>query len=138
MAARPATLLAVFIICWRSSPVPGGQPHQPERGADHGANLRDRRSKAFGASSRTLAGQFIVQENLVITLAGGVLAFFLSLMVLKFLSASGQIPHLIAEPNIRVFLYGLALAVAFGLVSGVYPAWKMSRLDPVHALNGGF
>lgn len=93
--------------------------------------------KAFGASSRTLAGQFIV-ENLVITLAGGILAFGISLIVLRVLSASGQIPHLIAQPNVRVFLYGLALAVAFGLVSGVYPAWKMSRLDPVHALNGGF
>jgi putative ABC transport system permease protein len=93
--------------------------------------------KAFGASSRTLAGQFIV-ENLVVTLAGGALAFVVSLGVLRFLSASGQIPHLIVQPNIRLFLYGLTLAVAFGLVSGVYPAWKMSRLDPVHALNGGF
>ncbi len=93
--------------------------------------------KAFGASSRTLAGQFIV-ENLVVTLAGGALAFIVSLGVLRFLSASGQIPHLIVQPNIRLFLYGLTLAVAFGLVSGVYPAWKMSRLDPVHALNGGF
>jgi putative ABC transport system permease protein len=24
----------------------------------------------------------------------------------------------------------------FGLLSGLIPAWKMSRLDPVHALKG--
>jgi putative ABC transport system permease protein len=27
-------------------------------------------------------------------------------------------------------------ATVFGLLSGVIPAWKMSRLDPVHALKG--
>jgi len=29
------------------------------------------------------------------------------------------------------------LALAFGLVSGVYPAWRMSRMHPVAALKGG-
>jgi putative ABC transport system permease protein len=38
--------------------------------------------------------------------------------------------------NYRVFLYGLGTAVFFGLFSGVYPAWKMSRLHPVQALKG--
>jgi putative ABC transport system permease protein len=27
--------------------------------------------------------------------------------------------------------------VVFGLISGVYPAWRMSRLNPVQALKGG-
>jgi len=31
----------------------------------------------------------------------------------------------------------MAFAVAFGLISGVYPAWRMSRLNPVQALKGG-
>ena len=30
----------------------------------------------------------------------------------------------------------LASALVFGALSGVYPAWRMSRLHPVHALKG--
>jgi putative ABC transport system permease protein len=35
-----------------------------------------------------------------------------------------------------VFLYGFLLTLFFGVLSGVYPAWKMSRLHPVDALKG--
>jgi putative ABC transport system permease protein len=38
---------------------------------------------------------------------------------------------------VAVALWGLLLAVVFGVVSGVYPAWRMSRLNPVLALKGG-
>jgi putative ABC transport system permease protein len=38
--------------------------------------------------------------------------------------------------DLAVFGYGLLIATVFGLLSGVIPAWKMSRLDPVHALKG--
>jgi putative ABC transport system permease protein len=92
--------------------------------------------KAFGASSGTLVGQFLV-ENVVITLAGGLLAFALSQVVLSALSSSGLIQYADLRVNYRVFLYGLGIATVFGLVSGVYPAWKMSRLDAVVALKGG-
>ena len=38
--------------------------------------------------------------------------------------------------NLRVFGYAILLIVFFGVFSGVYPAWKMSRLHPVVALRG--
>lgn len=91
--------------------------------------------KAFGASSRTLVVQFIV-ENLVVTILGGVAGFVLSAVALAALNASGLIPYAHFAMNHRVFLYGLGLAVFFGLLSGVYPAWRMSRLNPVAALKG--
>jgi putative ABC transport system permease protein len=47
------------------------------------------------------------------------------------------IPNAVFDINLRIFLYGMLLAALFGLVSGVYPAWRMSRMQPVNALRGG-
>ncbi|HEV8629262.1 MAG TPA: ABC transporter permease [Thermoanaerobaculia bacterium] len=91
--------------------------------------------KAFGASSWTLVGQFVV-ESLVLSLLGGALGVLLSGIVLWALNGSGLIPYAQLTLNPRVFLWGLAFSAAFGLLSGVYPAWRMSRLHPVEALRG--
>ncbi len=91
--------------------------------------------KSFGASSWTLVGQFVV-ENVVLTLLGGALGFVLSRFILQFITNSGWFPYAEFHLNVRVFLGGLGLAIIFGLFSGVYPAWKMSRLNPVQALKG--
>jgi putative ABC transport system permease protein len=92
--------------------------------------------KAFGASSRTLVGQFVV-ENVVLTAIGGTIGFILSVFVLKALSSTELVPYLDFDVNLRIFGYGMLLAIGFGIVSGVYPAWRMSRLHPVNALRGG-
>ena len=92
--------------------------------------------KAFGAPSRTLVGQFLV-ENVLLTLIGGAIGFLLSIFVLRGIAQSGLLAYAQFTVNLRVFAYGVALAVVFGLISGVYPAWRMSRLNPVQALKGG-
>jgi putative ABC transport system permease protein len=91
--------------------------------------------KAFGASTRTLVGQFVV-ENVALTIVGGLIGFVLSRLVLDALTRSGFLAYARFDLNPRVFLYGLGLAVFFGVLSGVYPAWRMSRLHPVEALRG--
>ncbi|MFN0124396.1 MAG: ABC transporter permease [Blastocatellia bacterium] len=91
--------------------------------------------KAFGASSWTLTLQFVI-ENVVLTLLGGVIGFALSLWVLRVIEQSGLIPYARFGFNYRIFLYGLSLALFFGLFSGAWPAWRMSRLHPVEALKG--
>ena len=92
--------------------------------------------RAFGASSRTLVMQFIV-ENVILTLIGGVIGFLLAIVALQALSAVDFIPHAVFDVNFRIFMYGIGLAAIFGVISGVYPAWRMSRLHPVTALRGG-
>ncbi len=91
--------------------------------------------KAFGASSRTLVVQFVV-ENLALTVIGGLIGFLLAGLVLRAINESGLIPYAELTLNARIFMWGVALAVAFGLLSGVYPAWRMSRVHPVVALKG--
>jgi putative ABC transport system permease protein len=92
--------------------------------------------KAFGASSLTLVGQFVI-ENVLLSLVGGAIGFVGAFLVLQAIAQSGIIPHAEFHFNYRIFLYGFGTAVFFGLFSGVYPAWKMSRLHPVQALQGG-
>jgi len=91
--------------------------------------------KAFGASSRTLVGQFVV-ENVVLTLIGAGIGLVVAGAVLSAVNASGAIPYSDLHLNFRIFLYGLGIALFFGLFSGVYPAWRMSKLHPVQALRG--
>jgi putative ABC transport system permease protein len=91
--------------------------------------------KAFGASSRQLVWQFVV-ENVLLCLAGGVLGLLFATVALSWLERSGLIPYLQVHVNLAVFGWGLLLAIVFGLLSGVIPAWKMSRLHPVQALKG--
>jgi len=92
--------------------------------------------KAFGASSATLVGQFIV-ENILLSLIGGALGLIGAYLVLGAIERAGFIAYAEFSLNVRIFGYGFALAVFFGLLSGIYPAWRMSRLHPAFALRGG-
>lgn len=101
-----------------------------ERGPEIGVR------RAFGASSRALVMQFVV-ENIILTVIGGVIGFLLAIVVLAALARIDFIPYAVFDVNLRIFLYGVGMAALFGIISGVYPAWRMSRLHPVTALRGG-
>ena len=88
--------------------------------------------KSFGASTRTLVGQFVA-ENVLLTLLGAAVSLPLSWGIL----ALDQNVHLDVGVLIRTYFYGFLLTLFFGLLSGAYPAWRMARLHPVRALTGG-
>ncbi len=91
--------------------------------------------KAFGASSVTLIGQFLV-ENVIITLLGGAIGLVLAVIVLEMFNSSGFIPFGQFSINIRIFVYSLLVCLFFGVFSGVYPAYRMSKMHAVEALRG--
>lgn len=90
--------------------------------------------KAFGASSKTLVYQFIV-ENLILTFLGGFIGIVLSIVVIYIFNDSQMIPNINLGFNFKVLGYSLLACLFFGLISGVYPAWRMSRLNVVKALK---
>ncbi|MEP7323490.1 MAG: ABC transporter permease [Saprospiraceae bacterium] len=92
--------------------------------------------KAFGASSQTLTFQFII-ENIIVSLIGSVLAIFLAAGAIYYINHCGIIPYADLTINWKVLIWGIIFSIAFGLLSGVYPAWRMSKMQVVDALKGG-
>ena len=91
--------------------------------------------KAFGASTSELVKQFLV-ENVVLSLVGCLIALLVTHGLLVWINHTGFLPSLDLGVNLSIFAYGLLITVVFGVVSGVVPAWRMARLDPVFALKG--
>jgi len=90
--------------------------------------------KAFGASGMTLVGQFIV-ENIILTFLGCVIGIVLSFIILQVINNSELIGNMHLTINLTVLFFSLLACLIFGLLSGVYPAWRMSRLQVVAALK---
>ncbi|MFX7763914.1 FtsX-like permease family protein, partial [Acinetobacter baumannii] len=85
--------------------------------------------------NRELVVQFVI-ENILLCVLGGILGLLCTKLTLVWLSSSGIVPYMKVDLTPAIFAYGFFIAVVFGVLSGVIPAWKMSRLDPVLALKG--
>ena len=99
--------------------------------------------KSFGATSGALVIQLLV-ENVIITLVGGLIGLGLSVYATQLLvqiintfDPLFKMPADIFIINWRVLSFCIFSCLLFGMVSGIYPAWKMSKLNPVYALKGG-
>ncbi|QJW89890.1 FtsX-like permease family protein [Spirosoma taeanense] len=90
--------------------------------------------KAFGAPVRTLLWQFIV-ENIFITFIGGAIALVLTLIIIQLINRSGWIAYADLTINFSVFLVSILVCLVFGLLSGVAPALRMSKLNIADALK---
>lgn len=90
--------------------------------------------KAFGAHSGTILYQFVF-ENVIITFIGGVIGMIMAMLVLFLINDSEILPQLILRFNGTVFLYSIIICLLFGIISGLLPAWKVSRLQIADVLK---
>lgn len=127
------TFLAVFALLFMSLPAINLVNINISRILERASEIGIR--KAFGASSRILVGQFVT-ENIIMTLIGGLLAILISALFLWWFNHSQLIAYADLTINWTVVAVALLLSLVFGLMSGVYPAWRMSRLPAVEALRG--
>ena len=86
---------------------------------------------AVGAKPRHILAQFLV-EALALSVIGGIIGVALGLIAAQRMSVSFGWPTLV-RPDIIAISVGFSAAV--GIVFGLYPARKASRLDPIEALR---
>ena len=88
--------------------------------------------KAIGARRRDIVRQFLF-EAMMLTFLGGVLGVILSVGVSRLIMFF--VPSLPASIPTWAVVTGLTVSVGVGLIFGVWPARKASRLDPIECLR---
>ncbi|MCF7835602.1 MAG: ABC transporter permease [Candidatus Marinimicrobia bacterium] len=92
--------------------------------------------KAIGANNSNIMWQFLM-ESVVVTLSGGVIGIIVG-AIMSFAIAVGA-QFLGYDWSFIVSIYSILLAIAvsvsIGLIFGIYPARKASKLNPIEALR---
>ena len=88
--------------------------------------------RAIGAERSSIVTQFLIEAAMICGI-GGIIGIFLgtigTLIAGKFLLQD------IIWPSLGITLAAFLLSVALGMLFGIYPAAKASRLQPVEALR---
>ena len=88
--------------------------------------------KAIGARRRDIVRQFLF-EAMMLTFLGGVLGILLAVGLSQLIML--LIPSLPAAIPTWAVVTGLTVSISVGLIFGVWPARKASRLDPIECLR---
>ena len=92
--------------------------------------------KAVGAKRRDILLQFLL-ESAVLSLSGGAVGIIggwaVSWLIATFSEVSGFAVHSVVTADI--VLLAIFVSVFIGLISGVYPAMRAARLNPIDALR---
>lgn len=99
--------------------------------------------QAIGAKRRMIFSLFLAESGFY-GLAGGLLGvvagFLFSYAAAPYISQNEFTAFLGSEQTVRLFdplitVEALAFSVTVSVLSGIYPAWKASRLSPVEAIS---
>lgn len=90
--------------------------------------------KAFGASSSQIMGQFIV-ENVIQTLLGGFIGLIIAVLLIQLINGADLLAGADLVLNLRFFVIAFVVTLVFGILSGLLPSLKMSKMQIVNALK---
>jgi putative ABC transport system permease protein len=87
--------------------------------------------KAIGARKFNILFQFLI-EAITLSCSGGTIGIVIGLLVSLLITSITDLPFAIPVTGI---LMGFTVSVGVGLISGVYPAYRASGVDPVISLR---
>jgi putative ABC transport system permease protein len=87
--------------------------------------------KSIGARRNDILKQFLA-ESTMLSLFGGAIGIFIAYALAKLVATLTPVPTVLPLFAVTV---ALAVSASVGLISGVYPAWRAARLDPIEALR---
>ncbi len=87
--------------------------------------------KAIGATRSNILTQFLI-ESIFVSAVGGILGVLLAQVGINILS---KIMDMAIVMSPQVVLVAVAFSIGVGVVFGMYPAWKASKLNPIEALR---
>jgi putative ABC transport system permease protein len=126
------SVIALFMVLFMSLPAINLVNLNVSRMMERASEIGVR--KAFGAPVRALVGQFVI-ENLFITAIGGAIALVLSALIVHLINWSGLIAKADLTINLTVFATSVLICLVFGILSGLLPALRMSRVSIAQALK---
>lgn len=90
--------------------------------------------KAFGADGKDILTQFVF-ENMILTLIGGLIGMILAIVLINYVNANDLLGITRLSYSLKVFVYFFIVIVVFGLLSGILPAYRMSRTNVADSLR---
>ncbi len=87
--------------------------------------------KAVGARQKDILQQFLI-ESVTVTVVGGAIGVFTGYALAYLLSFAMGFPLLI---NAQSAILGVTVSFIVGIISGIYPAWRAAKLDPIEAMR---
>ncbi len=87
--------------------------------------------KSLGARQSDILKQFLV-ESVALSFMGGSLGVLIAFIIAKLVETFSPIPTSLPLMAVAVALF---VSGSVGLISGIYPAWRAAKLDPIVALR---